>query len=213
MTLPRPTPPVRPTANPRKTATVRKLGPVDIAMLQEAVLAIPESAWDAANAAKPNKFEVLDQTRHIVFRFIHSPRDWRGSYDCPTWPQWHEVLEPVLAQAVRPFGYERGAFPRVMLARLPSGGLIHPHIDANPAAKWPHKIHVPLVSNAAVVSFFGGAEHRFPVGEAVEVNNLGPHWVRNGGDTDRIHLIFEYYDTDQPEPDWLEPLLLAGQTQ
>ncbi len=58
-----------------------------------------------------------------------------------------------------------------------------------------------------MVSFFGGAEHHFPPGEAVEVNNLGPHWVRNGGDTDRIHLIFEYYDADQPDPDWLELLL------
>ncbi|PTT74974.1 aspartyl beta-hydroxylase, partial [Pseudomonas sp. HMWF010] len=24
-----------------------------------------------------------------------------------------------------------------------------------------------------------------------------------------IHLIFEYYDADQPEPDWLEPFLRA----
>jgi aspartyl/asparaginyl beta-hydroxylase (cupin superfamily) len=100
-----------------------------------------------------------------------------------------------------------GVFPRVMLARMPPGGVIHPHIDANPAAKWPHKIHVPLSTNPGVVSFFGGEEHNFPVGEAVEVNNLGPHWVRNDGDTDRVHLIFEYYDADQPEPDWLEPFL------
>ena len=50
----------------------------------------------------------------------------------------------------------------------------------------------------------------FPPGEAVEVNNLGPHWVRNDGDTDRVHLIFEYYDADQPDPSWLEPFLLSG---
>ena len=105
---------------------------------------------------------------------------------------------------------KHGVFPRVMLARMPAGGVIHPHIDANPAAKWPHKIHVPILTSPAVVSFFGGEEHRFPEGEAVEVNNLGPHWVRNGGDTARVHLIFEYYDADQPEPDWLEPFLLAG---
>ncbi len=200
-----------PIANPHKTQTIRKLGPVDIDDLRAAVLAIPEHVWDAENAAKPNKFEVLDQTRHIVFRFIESPRDWRGSYDCPAWPRFRDVLEPVLGQAVRAYGYARGAFPRVMLARLPAGGVIHPHIDANPAAKWPHKIHIPLFTNAAVLSCFGGAEHHFPVGEAVEVNNLGPHWVRNGGEADRIHLIFEYYDTDQPEPTWLEPLLAAGQ--
>jgi hypothetical protein len=199
-----------PTANPRKTMGVRKLGRVDIAALRTAMLAIPEDVWDAENAGKPNKFEALDATRHIVFRFIDSPRDWRGSHDRGAWPQWRDLLEPVLAQAVRDYSYARGVFPRVMLAKMAPGGVIHPHIDANPAAKWPHKIHVPLSTNSRVVSFFGGAEHHFPLGEAVEVNNLGPHWVRNDGDTDRVHLIFEYYDADQPEPSWLEPFLLAG---
>jgi hypothetical protein len=199
-----------PTANPRKTTGVRKLGTVDIDALRAAVLAISEDVWDAENASKPNKFEVLDETRHIVLRFIDSPRDWRTSHDRPAWPKWRDLLEPVLAQAVAQYGYAHGVFPRVMFARMRPGGVIHPHIDANPAAKWPHKIHIPLLTGPAVVSFFGGGEHCFPQGEAVEVNNLGPHWVRNGGDTDRIHLIFEYYDADQPEPGWLEPLLRVG---
>lgn len=199
-----------PVANPRKTTGVRRLGPVDVAALRAAVLTIPEAVWAAENAAKPNRFEALDATRHIVFRFIDGPRDWRASHDRPAWAPWRGLLEPVMAQAVRDYGYARGVFPRVMLARMPAGGVIHPHIDANPAAKWPHKIHVPLTTNAGVVSFFGGAEHRFPVGEAVEVDNLGPHWVRNEGETDRIHLIFEYYDADQPDPCWLEPFLSSG---
>ncbi len=199
-----------PAANPRKTTGVRPLGPVDVAALRAAVLAIPESVWDAEDAGKPNRFGVLEETRHIVLRFIDGPRDWRRSHDRAAWPRWRELLEPVMAQAVRPYGYARGVFPRVMLARLPAGGVIHPHSDTNPAAKWPHKIHVPVTTNAGVASFFGGAEHRFPVGEAVEVDNLGLHWVRNAGDADRIHLIFEYYDADQPDPTWLEPFLRSG---
>ncbi len=199
-----------PAANPRKTKTVRSLGPVDVSALQAAVLAIPEAVWEAENAGKPNRFEALGATRHIVFRFIDSPRDWRRSHDRPAWPQWRAALEPVLVQVVQAYGYARGVFPRVMLARMAPGGVIHPHVDANPAAKWPHKIHVPLSTNAQVVSCFGGGEHHFAPGEAVEVNNLGPHWVRNDGDTNRIHLIFEYYDADQPDPSWLEPFLLSG---
>jgi hypothetical protein len=205
--------PPRPAANPRKTATIRQLGAVDIAALRSAVLAIPADVWEAENAAKPNKFEALDKTAHIVFRFIDSPRDWRRSHDRPAWADWRGLLEPVLAEAVAAYGYARGVYPRVMLARMAPGGVIHPHVDANPAAKWPHKIHVPLTTNSAVVSFFGGAEHVFPEGEAVEVNNLAPHWVRNNGVGDRIHLIFEYYDADQPDPAWLEPYLLAGATR
>ncbi|WP_426039337.1 aspartyl/asparaginyl beta-hydroxylase domain-containing protein [Brevundimonas sp. DC300-4] len=202
--------PVDLTGNPRKTTGVRPLGPVDIVALQAAVRAIPEAVWDAENVDKPNKLEALDATRHIVFRFIDSGRDWRASHDRPAWPDWRALLEPVMAAAVRDYGYARGVFPRVMLARMRPGGVIHPHVDANPAAKWPHKIHVPLSTNPAVVCFFGGEEHHFPVGEAVEVDNLGPHWVRNTGDTDRVHLIFEYYDADQPDPPWLAPFLMTG---
>ena len=201
--------PLEPAANPRKTTTIRQLGAVDIDALLAAVMAIPEALWAAENAGKPNRFGVLDETRHIVFRFVDDARDWRRSYDRPAWPQWRDLLAPVLAQAVGDYGYARGVFPRVMLANMPPGGVIHPHIDAGPAAKWPHKIHVPVSTNAGVVSFFGGGEHHFPIGGAVEVNNLGPHWVCNNGDTARVHLIFEYYDADQPDPDWLEPLLLS----
>lgn len=197
-------------ANPRKTRGVRALGKVDVAALTEAVLGIPEDVWAAENAAKPNKFGVLEDTRHIVFRFVDNPRDWRGSHDRPMWAQWRAQLEPVLTAAVRDYGYARGVFPRVMLARMPVGGIIQPHIDANPAAKWPHKIHVPLTTNPGVISFFGSAERHFAVGEAVEVDNLGPHWVRNTGGCDRIHLIFEYYDAEQPDPAWLEPFLRGG---
>lgn len=196
--------------NPRKTRGVRRLGPVDIAALRAAVLAIPEAVWESENADKPNKFGVLDETLHIVFRFIEDPRDWRTSYDRAAWPAWRGVLEPVLAAAVRDYGYGRGVFPRVMLARMPPGAVIPKHSDTGPSAKWPHKIHVPLTTNPRVICLFGGEEHHFAPGEAVEVDNIGPHWVRNDGDTDRIHLIFEYYDADQPEPAWLGPLLFGA---
>ena len=196
-----------PYANPRKTATIRRLGAVDIAELKAAVLAIPESVWDAENAGKPNRFEALDKTRHIVFRFVDSVRDWRSSHDRPAWAQWRERLEPAMRAAVADYGYANGAFPRVMLARMAPGGEIKPHRDANAAAKWPHKIHIPLLTNDNVTFFVDGTGYRLPEGEAAEVNNMAVHAVRNDGDTDRIHLIFEYYDTDQPEPEWLARVL------
>ena len=192
--------------NPRKTSSIRKLGAVDIAALREAVLALPESVWEAENAAKPNRFGALDATQHIIFRFVSNFVDWRQSYEKPLWAEWKALLEPVLAQATSAYGYDRGAFPRVMLARMAPGGVIHPHRDQNPAAKWPHKIHVPLLTNDQVTFYVEGQGYHFPEGEAVEVNNMGVHGVANRGETDRIHLIFEYYDLDQPEPTWLAGL-------
>jgi len=192
--------------NPRKTTSVRRLGHVDTARLREAVLSIPEATWDAENADKPNRFEALDRTRHIVFRFVSDFQDWRKHYERPLWSSWRALLEPVLAQAVAPYGYANAQFPRVMLARMAPGGAIKPHRDANPAAKWPHKIHVPLLTNEAVVFFIDGVGYHFVEGEAVEVSNMAVHAVENNGDTDRIHLIFEYFDADQPVPDWVGKL-------
>ena len=186
--------------NPRKTTSVRRLGKVEIGPLREAVLALPEGLWDAENEAKPNRFEALDATRHIIFRFVSNFLDWRDSYERPLWNEWKPLLEPVLAAATAPYGYQRGAFPRVMLARMAPGGVIHPHRDQNPAAKWPHKIHVPLLTNNDVTFTVDGKAYHFAEGEAVEVNNMGLHAVENRGSTDRVHLIFEYYDLDQPEP-------------
>jgi hypothetical protein len=193
--------------NPRKTTSVRALGEVDVAALAEAVLALPQSVWDAENASKPNRFEALDRTQHVVFRFVSKFVDWREAYDRPLMAQWRPLLEPVLDHVVKSYGYTRGSFPRIMLARMAPGGVIHPHVDANPAAKWPHKIHVPLTTNEKTTFFVGDAGHHFPVGQAFEVNNMGPHAVKNEGDSDRIHLIFEYYDLDQPAPDWVDEVV------
>ena len=190
--------------NPRKTTSVRRLGEVDVARLRDAAAALPEEVWNAENADKPNRFDALDSTRHIVFRFVSNFRDWRDSYARPLWDEWSPLFEPVLAAATAPYGYANGAFPRVMLARMAPGGVIHPHRDQNPAAKWPHKIHVPLQTNTDVTFFVEGVGYHFAEGEAVEVNNMGLHAVENRGATDRIHLIFEYYDVDQPEPAWLQ---------
>lgn len=196
--------------NSRKTATVRRLGFVDIAALRAAVLAIPEPIWEHENAQKPNRFEALDRTRHIAFRFVDNFDDWRRSHDRPLWRAWRALLEPVLAAATAPYGYARGAYPRVMLARMAPGGVIHPHRDGNPAARWPHKIHIPILTNDRVTFFVEGVGYHFAEGEAVEVNNMGVHAVANQGASDRIHLIFEYYDLDQPEPAWIRELVAAA---
>lgn len=195
-------------SNPRKTLSTRELGPVEIGELRSAVLDIPQSLWDEENAAKPNRFQALDRTQHIAFRFVRDFVDWRDSFERPLWEEWRPLVEPVLRQAIKPYGYERGAFPRIMLARMAPGGVIQPHQDLGIAAKWPHKIHVPLVTNPQVTFFIDDTGYYFPEGHAVEVNNMAMHGVTNDGGAHRIHLIFEYFDTDQPPPDWLEQVKL-----
>lgn len=194
------------TVNPRKTESVRRLGRVDIARLREAVLTIPEHVWEEENSTKPNRFDALDQTYHIPFRFVREFDDWRVSDDMRLWDAWKALLLPVLDAATKSYGYRRGAYPRIMLARMAPGGVIHPHRDGNPSAKWPHKIHIPLQTSPHVTFEVDGVGYHLPEGEAVEVNNMAVHAVTNDSDIARIHLIFEYYDLDQPEPEWIGAL-------
>jgi hypothetical protein len=185
-------------ANPRKTTSVRKLGSVDVSAIRDAIVEIPESVWALEAQGKPNHYGVLGGTQHIIFRFVSDVGDWRSSFDYPAWSEWKDRLDPLLRQATAAYGYSHSAFPRIMLARMQPGGEIRPHVDMNRAAAWPHKIHVPITTNPEVQFYVEPETYHFEVGQAYEVNNRVTHAVRNLGSTPRIHLIFEYYDEEQP---------------
>ena len=179
-----------------KTDYFRHLGTADLTELGERVKAIPESLWESENEAKPNRIAQLNDTRHVLFRFIADADNVFDYRDHPVlWDQWKDALLPIMNQAAATLGYRNFRFPRVMLARVPAGGVISPHPDAE-ASPYIHKIHVPLTTNEATVFRVGRKEMHMPVGEIIEVNNKRVHAVRNDGATDRIHLIFECYSMD-----------------
>lgn len=179
-----------------KTDYFRHLGSVDIAALIQRVGEIPESLWESQNEAKPNKIAQLNETRHIMFRFItHTDRVFDFSDHPVLWDEWKNLLLPVMEQAAARLGYRDYRFPRVMLARVAAGGDISGHYDGE-ASHYIHKIHVPLITNEKALFRVGRKEIHLPVGEIFEVNNKRNHAVRNNGTTDRIHLIFECYNMD-----------------
>ncbi len=179
-----------------KTKFFNHLGAVDVGGLIERVKSIPESLWKSENENKPNKYRNLNDTRHIMFRFINGLDNVFDFTDHPVlWDEWKDVLLPIMEQAAKKLGYQSYRFPRVMFARLPAGGEISPHRDIA-ASHYIHKIHVPLITNSATIFHVDEKAKHLPVGEIVEINNKGFHAVKNGGDEDRIHFIFECYSTD-----------------
>jgi len=182
--------------NPHKTKSVRELGAVDTSHLRELVKAIPENFWDAENASKPNNFKEFYVTKHIIFRFVDSLSDCTKYYDTPLWEKWKEKIQPLLDQVTQQYGYTNGEYSRIMLAKLSAGGDIKAHRDGNLAATFPHKIHIPIVTNPKVMFFVNPKEYHFKEGFAYEVNNKEIHFTENLGDEDRIHLIFEFFNPD-----------------
>lgn len=179
-----------------KTDFFNHLGTADVGDLVERVKDIPDSLWDSENRDKPNKFARLNDTCHIIFRFLARPDSMFDFHDHPVlWDEWKDALLPIMEQAAKGLGYENYCFPRVMLARLPAGGEVSRHSDGE-ASHYVHKIHVPLITNEETVFHVGTQSMHMPVGEIYEVNNKRIHSVRNDGRHDRIHLIFECYNAD-----------------
>ncbi len=160
----------------------------------ERVRTIPESRWESENEENPNNIK-LNDTRHIMFRYIIGARNVFDFHDFPVWDEWKDVLLPIMKQAAKSLGYENYRFPRIMLARLPAGGEVSRHSDGN-ASHYIHKIHVPLITNPETIFHVGRQAKHLSEGEIVEVNNKRTHSVRNDGDQDRIHFIFECYNMD-----------------
>ena len=178
-----------------KTDYFEHLGTADVDALKERVKSVPESHWKTQDENKPNKYARLNDTRHIMFRFINLDETVFDFHDFPLWDEWKDVLLPIMDQAANSLGYENYRFPRAMLAKLPAGSEIFSHSDGD-ASHYIHKIHVPLITNPETVFHVGSQAEHLPAGEIIEVNNKRVHSVKNGGDADRIHFIFECYNLD-----------------
>jgi len=179
--------------NPQKTKTMRELGIIDISGVKDKILQLAEDVWDKNDEAKPNKFKEFHSTKHIIFKFVKSFKDCRTHYELPLWEDWKDIIQPLLDEAVKPYAYTDGEFSRIMLAKLDPQSDINIHKDGNKAATFPHKIHIPIITNPDCIFFVNPTTYHFEEGKAYEVNNLAQHYVDNQGDTRRIHLIFEYY--------------------
>lgn len=185
---------VRPVVKP---TFLRELGPVDTSGLAAIVAQASDTVWNLENSRKENQYQVLHDTRHIIFRFIEGNRDRQRFYSNPIWDLWQPLLMPVMEQAVRPYQFRRPVFPKVMLARLVAGGVVARHTDGAGSHLYTHKVHVPIQTNDQAWINIGDRRFHLGPGHAYELNNLAPHSAENAGASDRIHLIFEVYD-DEP---------------
>lgn len=176
---------------------LKDLGPVPDALLTslEDKLGEDPELWLRADPNKPNRFEAFKgSTLHIVFQFPADLRSHRQSAYAPLWKEWEPLLAPLIAHATTAYGYPQGRTARIMLARLLAGKEIARHVDNSPSAEVPHKIHIPVITNPGVRFLIGDGDYVLPRGRAYEVNNRKPHAVRNPSSSDRVHLIFDYFN-------------------
>lgn len=171
---------------------IRTLGEVDISPLKEAVLSLADRDWQAQKI-RQNEYEVHRQTESVVLVFT----DGQG------WPNievskeygWDLLADsafPIMHGLISEHYPSGGTIIRAMVAKLPAGNIIKPHVDRHPSFHAGHRIHVPVTTNPRVRFMIEGRPYQLEVGRAYELNNQKKHSVMNKGKEDRITLIFDY---------------------
>jgi hypothetical protein len=110
-------------------------------------------------------------------------------------------IEDRPALALLPYARELmgapGAPPmRCLLARLPAGGFIAPHIDLPPYFSKTVRIHFPVVTNPQAFMYSVGLVYAMQAGEVWALNNSAVHAVWNRHEAAaRTHLICDFLPT------------------
>ncbi|KAF0690737.1 Aste57867_17889 [Aphanomyces stellatus] len=92
---------------------------------------------------------------------------------------------------------------RCLFARMPPGSTIPVHNDTGYWVNKCHRVHVPIFTHELIDFEVGRDESSmvrfvFSEGNIYELNNASKHKVHNGWDQPRVHLIFDYVDSDFP---------------
>jgi hypothetical protein len=169
---------------------IRSLGYVDSAKLAARVTATDERAWLTDNR-RQSEYEVHAETQSIILVFFNGwPRV--EVFHANGWDAFHDVAMPVIDEVVGKHYAPGGMVLRVVLARLLPKRRIDLHWDNHPSFSVAHRVHVPLLTNPDVEFIVGTERIAAKPHHAFELNNKMPHSVYNGGDTARVHLIFDY---------------------
>lgn len=169
---------------------IRPLGHVDATPLTERILATAESAW-YTDHRRQDAYEVHAETQSIILVFFTGWPEVRVSH-AQGWDAFNDVAMPVIDTLVARHYQPGGLVLRVVLARLLPGKRIDLHYDRHPSFDIAHRIHVPLLTNPGVEFTVGPERLTLRPHHAFELNNKMPHSVVNGGETARVHLIFDY---------------------
>lgn len=113
--------------------------------------------------------------------------DWR---ECVAWPAWN-ILNATRKTCISLMNTIEGTrMGRVMITKLPVGGIIDKHNDGTFYPAYFHRFHLTLQANGSI--FYCGDEmHYETVGNCFAFDSSLDHKVTNDGDIDRITLIID----------------------
>ncbi|UVO54883.1 aspartyl/asparaginyl beta-hydroxylase domain-containing protein [Sphingomonas sp. SUN039] len=181
---------------------------------------LPFAFDPAALQADLAAFDTTDWTRHFV------PQNYEGKWDVlplrakrgATHPVAMIYSDPVATDYVDTPWLDHAPCLRAVLAqfdctmlsarlmRLTPGSTIKEHSDLDlDAALGRARIHVPVITNDDVVFLLNRVAVDMAPGSVWYLRLADPHYVHNGGTTDRVHLVIDVLTND-----WVVAQLDAG---
>lgn len=164
--------------------STRKIGELPVS---EEITELLESelSWDSAR----NSFYGLTDSRSMLLKYnIDFPE---GMF--PKVSNVHLKILKLMTPAIElvQMHFKDSYCTRAIIACLPSKKEVKAHIDPG----WPFSIQRRycwvLKTNKLAIMNVGGKDFHFSEGEIWEFDNKSMHKAYNGGETDRIHMIFD----------------------
>lgn len=163
---------------------------VDVVPLMNALNANPD-LWNQHTVRTQHEETAHGQVSDILLRFndldggiidnkecINFPAIWRL-------PQARQMINALMARV------EGERLGRCIIAKLPVGASILPHIDGGAPATYYDRYHIVLASTAGCLFRCGDETVNMKTGEVWWFNNAIEHEVINNSAHDRINLIVD----------------------
>ena len=138
-----------------------------------------------------------------VYDIIHNID---GVYDKAVMDKYDFCVDEVAEILRESYGYASIHIKSFCLIRLKAGDEIYEHFDdeyddndgtISTAYDYCHRVHIPIITNNSVVFTIGGEDRHLKQGELIEIDNVERHSVVNNGDTDRVHILIDFFGLDK----------------
>lgn len=168
---------------------------VDVTPLHNAIMCNPQ-LWDVNNLRTCHSNTVHSQVSDIWLRFNAvevtgencKVIDDVEAINYPAWWVLPQARPLIFALMSRVEGERLG---RVIIAKLPPGSRIDPHVDMGAPATYYERYHIVIHSKPGCVFRAGDERVCMATGEVWWFDNEQEHEVINDSDDDRIHMIVD----------------------
>lgn len=158
---------------------------IDVERLRAEVEALPQARWGTSGGRIG-----VHRAAEAIFLRGHAPAEGEQ-------PIADRDVLTALPYARRIFTELVPAPPlRCLLARLPGGAIVPPHVDRAPYFAKCLRLHVPVATHARAWMICDGLAYQFAAGEAWVLDNCAVHAVWNEDPLrPRTHLICDFLPT------------------